>query len=564
MVKLLLPLSQIFVVALVVDCGKGDLGPLPPGFDAMGDWTYTQQLSDSSTLVACDDHGLLTLTVGGSAISGRAHVVLKCSGSIDLPFGDSTTGPIVGGTLSGSDIAFQANECSYSGTLFSVSGQVRAQGTVSCDAHAGAAMLHLRGAWHAVDVIDVTPPLVGGALGLPLGDTAAVPGDTLRLHLTASDNRRLAFVGYVVGSPALRLDSIAVSGTSADTVLTTVLPPLDTGIVSITFFARDSAGFRTVSGAHLTVLDMIRRPTQALTIPAPVLGLAVDPKRHVAYLAYAGTPQIGVVDLTNGGFDTAITTPFRARGLDLSVSGDSLVAAVDSAPSLGIVNLAAVPHTATVVPVDSVYSISGPRWVANDVRVMANGKAIVLLAYSTPYSCCSAPVVDYDLATGVSTYRTGANDRESLGRSWDRSRMVTATGDQTPVQARTYDAVTDSFAPYQNVAVSFGFPASSDSGGSRFLIGTGLFDGALQQLRTINSLYTATVLSPDGTIAYVEIPEGYLKVRAADGVVLERVRLPSLAYRIAITADGSTLIVVGGTPTFFQPPNNQVLVVKLQ
>lgn len=549
--------------ALAVGCGT-DTGPPPPGFDATGDWTYTAQVQDSSGGITCDDHGLLSLTVVGSNASGRAYAAERCAGSGVLLLGDSAAIPILGGTLSGSDIAFQIGECSYSGTVFSAGAQVKAEGTVSCELHVGGTIYHMGGWWRAVDVIDVTPPLVGVTLGLPVNDTAVVPGDTLRLHLTASDNRRLAFVGYALGFPLDRRDSIVVGGTNVDTVLTVVLPSLSSGGLPITVFARDSAGFRTDSGPiHLSVIDMIRRPIRAITTPAPVLGLAVDTKRQVVYLAY-GTQQIDVMDLTNGTLASSITIPFRARDLDLSVSGDSLVATMDSEAALGIVNLAAIPHTAIVVPIDSgVYPQSE---VADKVRVMANGKVIVSFSFPTTNSCCAGSLADYSLATGVWTRRGGANDRLSLARSWDRSRMVAAAGFYPYVQAGAYVAATDSFTPFQyTTATPSGYPVSSDSNGSRFLIAQVLFDDALQVLLSIDKELgtNANALSPDGANAYVEIGGGFLQVRTADGAVLERVRLPLSAFQFAITADGGTLIAVCGTPTGLGPPNNQVLLVAL-
>lgn len=558
------------LAVLVAACGGDDsLGPPPPpGFDAAGDWSYTEQLQDRSLGITCNDHGILTLAVTGSTVTGSGLVVTTCTG----PGGtvsDSGVVPITAGTLSGAAIAFHVDVCTYSGTLYTSGGQVLASGTTSCDVDAGGPVVHLRGSWHATYVVDVTPPIVSGARFAPVGDTAAVPGDTLTVAVHATDGRRVAFVGYAVGAPVAARESIAVSGAAVDAILHPILPPATTGIVTVKAFARDSAGFYADTVLPpLRIIDMLRRRTRALTIPAPVTDVTVDTKRGLVYLAYHGRSEIGVVNLGTGTFAPPIATTFRPRKLDMNASGDSLVASVDSQPALGIVNLTVTPRTITVVRVDSAES-GGLSYVADNVRVMANNKVIVTLAFRDQYSCCSAYHVDYDLGTGLSTRRVDSDHRQWLARSWDRTRMATATGSSTPVRARVYVAASDSFGPAQYVTIPVWlYNASADSTGGLFLLANALFDGNLNALRSFTDTAFqqggGTVLSPDGTVAYLATYGGYLKVRTSDGAVLERVRLPLWAFQLAITPDGRTLIALGGGPTYFDPPNNQVLLISLQ
>ena len=561
-------LLALFV--LILACRDDTLGPPPPppGFDATGDWTYSDQVRDPSAGITCTNSGILSFVVAATALTGQGRLVTTCSG----PGGTATDSGMVSitsGTVSGSTINLQIDPCVYQGTLFSTGTQVRASGSVSCEVDVGGPVIRLRGSWNATYVVDATPPVVTASLSGPAGDTAAVPGDTLTLTIHATDGRKLAFVGYAMTTPIVARESTAVSGTTADVILRPRLPAANLGSVHVTAFARDSAGFAaTVAVAPLNIIDMLRRPTRALTIPAAVTDMTVDPKRGLAYLAYFGRRELGVVNLATGTFAPSIVTTFLPRKLDMSVGNDSVIASVDSQPALGIANLTVQPPTMTIVRVDSAFFVD--MWYnADNIRVMANNKVMVTLAYRTPYSCCLAYHVDYDLGTGLSTRRVESDHTQWLARSWDRTVMLTAAGSTTPVRARIYDAATDVFAAFRIVDIPVWlYHASADSTGTRFLLANALFDGSLNPLRAFTDSAFAqgggTVLTADGATAYLATYSGYLKVRTADGVVLERVRLPFWAFRLGITADGGTLIAVGGTPTYFEPPNNQVLLIKLQ
>ncbi len=561
----------VSVMAGIVACGEGPTAPPPPaGFDPSGDWAYTAQLRYQD--VTCNAHGVFSLALSGAAVSGRTLVVATCRG----PGGsvtDSGEVIITGGSFGGTSIAFEDDECRYSGRLFSEGRQVKASGSVECDVDVGGPVIHLTGTWRATYVVDVTPPVLAATAVFPAGDTPVVLGDTLVLAVQAADSRRLAFVGYRLGPPASGADSVSVTTRSASLQLRIVVAPAWVGMWPVTVFARDSAGFvAETTLASMRMLDLIRRPTRFLILPAPVYDLAVDPRRNVIYLSYFGRHQIGVVDVASGSHLDPVNTSFPPRSLDLSVGGDSLVASVDSQPALGIVRLDVMPHPMGIVPVDSVPE-SGTRYVADNVQVLANNKALVSLKYANQYSCCGGYIVEYDLAAGARRVRNDAGSyittNEPLARSWDRSRMVMITGSTFPERAQTYVAESDSFTPPEMVDVPVAvYPLSADSTGTRFLIANALFDGVLDPVATfIQPEYQqggATVLSPDGTTVYLATYDGYLKIRVVDGAVLERVRLPFWALQFAITPDGGTLIAVGGTPTYFDPPNNRVLLVSLR
>ena len=561
-------MRRLLPLFIILACRDDSLGPPPPpGFDATGDWTYNDQVRDPNAGITCTNRGVFSFVVAATALTGQGNLVTTCSG----PGGTATDSGMVSitsGMVSGSNITLQVDPCVYQGTLFSAGAQIRASGSVSCDIDVGGPVIRLRGSWNATYVVDATPPVVTASLRAPAGDTVAVPGDTVTVTIHASDGRKLAFVGYAMTSPVVLRESTAVSGATADVVMRRGLPPAGLGSVHVTAFARDSAGFSTTTALPpLTIIDMLRRPTRALTIPAAVTDITLDTKRGVVYLAYFGRRELGVVNIATGTFATSIVTTFPPRKLDMSVGNDSVIASVDSQPALGIVNLAANPHTLTIVRVDSAYS-GGLSYRADNVRAMANNKVMVTLAFRDQYSCCSAYHVDYDLGTGLSTRRVDSDHTQWLARSWDRTVMVTAAGSSTPVRARIYVAAADTFAAFRLVDIPVWlYHASADSTGTRFLLANALFDGGLNPLRAFTDTAFAqgggTVLTADGATAYLATYNGYVKVRTADGAVLERVRLPFWAFRLGITADGGTLIAVGGTPEYFQPPNNQVLLITL-
>ncbi len=546
------------------------LGPPPPaGFDATGDWSFTDDVSESSLHIRCTSTGIFSITVTGTTVTGSGYGEGTCTG----PGGSVTDSSTVSlsGTLNGQTIHFtDDNGCTYDGTLYDAGSQTKSSGSESCLVDDGSGHIYtLHGSWSAVYVIDRTPPGVGGSRAGPFGDTVLVVSDSLSIAIHATDNKKLAWVGYTLGAPVVKRDSVAVTGTSADVTLRTEIPLITAGQMAVNVFARDSAGYvRDFTLDPISVVSGTRRAMHVLTLPAPVYEVAMDTKRGLAYLSYVGRHEIGVINLTTGTFAPSISTTFWPRKLDLSAGGDSLIVSIDSQPALAIMRLTTQPPTTAVVRVDSNY-VGGAWQVADNVRAMGNGKLLVTLKFRDAYSCCSARIVDYDLATGLSRQRLMSDERQWLARSWDRTVLATATGSSTPVAAQLYTAATDTFTDRQLITLpAWLYAASADSTGSRYLFVNALFDGALSSLGSFTDAdYQqggGTVLSPNGSTAYLGTWTGFSIVRTSDGVVLERSRLPFWPYQLAISADGKTLIAVGGTPTYFDPPNNQVAIISVQ
>lgn len=106
----------------------------------------------------------------------------------------------------------------------------------------------------AIRYADVTAPGVslqaaGGRNGRTFGR-----GEVLTLALTASDQHRLAWVGYRFAESVMGADSAMVAGASTVQTLRVSMPPVWVGTSGYTVFATDSSGNRReVTGAPITV-----------------------------------------------------------------------------------------------------------------------------------------------------------------------------------------------------------------------------------------------------------------------------------------------------------------------
>lgn len=565
-------LSLFLLIGLfAAACGGdgGGLGPPPPaGFDASGDWHFTDDVSASGLEIRCTSDGIFSITVIGNTVSGSGYGEGTCT----TPTGTYTDSSsiVFTGALNGYDISFDGGGCSYTGTLYDAGGgQVKASGPETCNVDDGVGHIYsLKGTWTATYVGDRTPPVAAGTRAGPFGDTVVVVTDTLTIAVHATDHKKLAWVGYALGSPVVKQDSMAVTGTVADVTMRPAIPLTATGPMAVKVFARDSAGYRRESVLEpISIVPGTRRSMNVLTLPAPVSDVAVNPKYGVAYLAYSGRREIGVIDLATRAFRPSIVTTFQPRKLDVSAGGDSLIVSVEGQPALAILRITTQASTTTIVRVDSNY-LAGGWEAADNVRAMGNGKVLVTLKPREGASSSSPRVVDYDLATGLSRQRILSDEVQWLARSWDRAVLATATGSSTPVAAQLYTATTDTFTDRHVVSIPVWlYSASADTNGSRYLFANALFDGALNALRSFTDPEFqqggGTVLAPDGATAYLGTWGGFLFVRTSDGAVIERSRLPFWPSKLAITADGGTLIAVGGSTMYFDPPNNQVAIIKL-
>lgn len=559
-------------------CGGDDrnnvLGPPPPeNFLATGDWAYSEHLTDQAHGVSCDDQGLLHLVQTGSTLSGSVYQDATCNAGGGSSR-DTATAPISSGTLIGATLTLSVDVCQYTGTVYLAGSTPKGQGTASCTIDlGGGTIINLAGEWQATYVGDVTPPQVSGTLGYPAGDTLAVPGDAVSVLIDASDNVALRWVGYETGAPLNQRDSVLVTGSSARGSLVLTAP--GTGPVPISVFARDSHGLRAVSALRdLPVLTgFVRHPTVALPLAAPVHDVAMDSARGLAYVTLAGRRQLAVVNLASGQYAPSLTLPFAGISVDLTLGGDSLLIAAESAAVVAVMRLGSSPIT-SVLSLPTPPPMPGVQLWGYRVRALAGNRAMVSLTPDSPYTCCFGYLVSIDLSTGIAQLRTDAGHRpgdgsvsmhEPLARSRDGQTLFMAETCCTPLGAQRYLAASNSFTALTQVTISrWVYDLSPDATANSVLFANVLLDGNLNPLRTFDiadyAQGGATLLSPDGATAYLATYDGYLKVRTTDGAILERVRLPVWAMHGAISPDGTTLVWASGTPQAFGPTDRLLLV----
>lgn len=443
----------------------------------------------------------------------------------------------------------------FAGTL-----HLQVQDTVG---QAASSLVHLK--YH-------TPPHVHGTVALPdfdpLVGTTLLVGDMVQIKVSAGGSTPLRWIGYSVGDPVIRSDSVAVSGNSAEQVFRVVADGRwqteGKATLPITFFALDQRGARRDSRREMRVVPGVRRPTRTARLPGAVADAVIDVRRNRAYLSVPSAGQIAVLDLATMTFAAPITVPAPA-GIDLTPGGDSLVVALRNGDALAIVNLATRARTDVRLEVTQ----STLRADPGILRVASNGKAFVLI---TARADADDGLLEYDLRTGRQ------RKWEELGSGGTQSpfALITRSGNGARVLVRNvmvgggpgmaiYDAATDAFTAirvpppgepgHSPSAVSI----SADREGRSFLMGVTLFPSDLSSARLLPGTgYSSsghqpppTVLAPGGAEVFVGAEPGFWRMRAGDGAVLERVwvHAPRLA-RLVPHPDGGTILAFSDTNAF--------------
>ncbi len=396
------------------------------------------------------------------------------------------------------------------------------------------------------DAPDYERPLVAATIERPEGYAVFVPGETLRVSLTGSDNQQLDWLGYSVDGLVDAADSDRVAGRQARLTLKADIPRSWVGRHRLAAFARDAAGNRLeVAVDTMEIIDAVRRPLLGIDIPAPVYDWVVDSSRNLLYLSLPLAQQVAILDLTTRQLRPPLHLFGNPAGLDLTRSGDSLVVALRRTHYLAIVNLGSGA-------VDTIRLAIANQWEAGpeNVRLMSNRKAIITTAFDGG-GYGSFGVLEYDLATATQRTRIFyASEINALARSGDRSKLALVFLDGCcPAQGFYYSAVADTFIDW--LTVDRFFPAVSvDANGSHFLVDDVVFDSSraiVQRLGpiTVDSLRNwPTIISPSGAFAYIARDRAYKKMRIADGTEIGRALIPLTPYRLMIHPDGGPAPVV--------------------
>jgi hypothetical protein len=395
-------------------------------------------------------------------------------------------------------------------------------------------------------ITDLEPPSVTGTAIGSMSGTILAAGDTLIITVNATDNQQVAWVGYSLSTSTPRADSAATSASSATHTFRLPITAAWAGSFSVTAFASDSLRNRTTSYlGSITAVDATRRPYSVLPLDAAVHDIAYDQKRDVLYVSLPDSNVVAVVQRSPLAYGTPILTPSSPHGVDLTLSGDSLVIALRRTAYLGVVDL-----TATTRAVDTV-RLNGAGGFLNNgpdhLRMAANGQLLVTMTFDG--SGYGGSLVLVDLAAHVQRTRPGPVTEEvPLAAACDRSRIFGLIDDSCcPEDAFAYTAAVDSFTAHRGTVARYSPTVSADSTGARFLIGSSLFDAALNlQLGYTPSGYGwgPTALAPDGTSIYFGVDNSYVKVRTSDGAVLERVLLPGTPSKLLVLPNGDGLVAV--------------------
>jgi hypothetical protein len=403
---------------------------------------------------------------------------------------------------------------------------------------------------------DLARPEASGAFTVIDGYATYVPGDTLTLTLSGTDDQGLEWLGFDLlrGRVAVR-DSFPVRGRSVTRSVSLLVPATWIGNSELSAFARDASG--NVDGTTLDsihVVNAIRRPMTSLSLPALVLDFVADSEHNVLYLSLPHAQQVAILDLTARAFRSPIQLFGSPWGLDLTPGNDSLVVALRRTHALAFVNLGTgvVDTIGLVMPTDFA---EGP----GTLRVMGNGKVVHAITFDgTGYEADGFRV--FDLATKTDRSRRDAfiggasSDWVPLVRNSDRSRLVAVVaGNCCPAAGNVYAAPADTFGAHRPTVDRFYPAVSGDALGSRFLIDDVVFDSTLTEVvrlgpQTVDSLRNwATVISPDGKFAYIARDQAYKKMRI-DGVSeIERVLIPVTPYLMIVPPRGDALIAFTGS-----------------
>ena len=263
-------------------------------------------------------------------------------------------------------------------------------------------------------------------------------GDNFRLFAGAKDNVALGWLIYELGPPANVIDSVQATPqqTSMNFLTQITVGPGWLGPSSLKVYVRDAAGLTSnvlASPADsLRFYPVVSRPTTTplqLSQYHETKEMVYDAKRDLMYVAIATETDIAVFSPSSMTLGTPITLPAAPGGMDLSLSGDSLLVAVPGTHSIAVVDLTHPSAPPTMIPlpvVDTAGVVAGMGDATpgpSDVRIMSNGKMFVFLTWGTR---SNDVVVEVDLTTGAQ--RSAPMHRETSATSTNWTYYVERSG----------------------------------------------------------------------------------------------------------------------------------------
>jgi len=411
--------------------------------------------------------------------------------------------------------------------------------------------------------IDRTPPTI--TLAQTRSDRLAGQygvGDTLTFGVYAQDDAALAWLVYELGPPANLKDSVAASPGAVNQSWLVNLPvqPGWVGSPTLSLVVRDASGLtsQTVSSApdSIRVYPIVNRPTTpALSLSSAFTNdMVYDARRDLMYIGVDGSNAILVLSPGTMTLQSSIQLPQASMGMDLSLSGDSLLAAMPLDGTIAVVDLndrSAQPSKIRLSVLDTTALTPGVPVAPAGLRIASNGKMFVTLTNRTANG---DQTVEVDLTTGAQRIRTDARNLSGtptpwpqfMGRNPDRSRIYVLGLD-----CKAWYAVsTDQFAPCGVGMFSQYVGMTFDATGEHLTRGTSVYDKDVNLIWDVPPIvhYAADpALSPDGTTVYVGAGGSLTTARLADKTFLSRTPISVTAERLFVAPNGQWLLVFQNT-----------------
>jgi hypothetical protein len=406
-----------------------------------------------------------------------------------------------------------------------------------------------------VKFVDHVPPSISSVSILGQNSLAGqfAVGDTLRLFANAADDNELGWLAYQIGAPANIRDSVPAlpDQTYFSWVVKIVVRPEWVGTPVIGMYSRDAGGLtsQTVFSQpdSIRIYPLVTHPTTTplvLSSQSDIDDMVYDAKRD---LMYVGVPRDNrIVVFSPGSMTTqpTIALPGSPEGMDLTLSGDSLLVAVPSANTIDVIDLnnPAAPLGAIHLSVlDTVPAFGGMPLTPYGLRVASNGKAIVML--SNP-SQSNDQTVEVDLTSGTQRIRTDARKLSSsafwtrlMGRPDDRSHIYILG----PNCGSRYDPATDTFSACRGGIGTDDAGLTFDATGNFLTRGSYLLDNNMQTLWWPDQSSSIAV-SPDDANIFIGARQGITKMRYADKTMLERIPIPVTVNRLFVSPTGQWIL----------------------
>jgi len=273
------------------------------------------------------------------------------------------------------------------------------------------------------------------------GWQTAVVGETLRVAIDARSTAGVTWVGYEVGPPFNYGDSTAVFDTAVSKAYQ--IPLTSEWLLDVHYgpfigvFFRDQyeRRFRTITSTLNTayVVKGPRRPYALVSLPGLAQDMLLDTLRGVLYVSQPDSNRILRISTATMTYGTAIPMPGQPYGLDLTLSGDSLLVGLAKGQKLGIVNLQTGAVSTVALDLGLPAGFVGPQYV----KEAANGKVLIgVLSSYYGYQY----MWEYDLNTGQHGRRLDATNHVGpIVAIGNRSRLA--------LQHQVYVAASDSLTP---------------------------------------------------------------------------------------------------------------------